>query len=87
MAHIVCKKLTLLPYITSTNYKKLKNPMFLSLTFPLAYGLDCQEMSQKPCQIMSMFCNHYYIWTCSAILMTSKSWDVVFNEKYGCWEF
>ncbi len=35
---------------------------------------------------MSNFCNDYYIWMCSAILMTSKSWDVVLNEKYGCWE-
>ncbi len=44
-------------------------------------------MNQKPCQIMPNFCNDYYIQMCNAILMTSKSWDVVFNKKYGRWEF
>jgi len=44
------------------------------------------KMNQKSCQIMSKFCNDYYIQMCSAILMTSKSWDVVLNEKYGHWE-
>jgi hypothetical protein len=52
-----------------------------------AFGYDCQEMSQKPSQIMSKFHNHCYISLCGAHLMTCKPWDVELNEKYGCWEF
>jgi hypothetical protein len=48
--------MTLLPYITSANYKKFKRPMFLLLTFPLTNQIETYVTILKLVSLKFRYC-------------------------------
>jgi hypothetical protein len=77
--------MTLLPYITSANYKNLKRPMFLFLTFPLADQIETYVTILKLSSLKFRYCTCLLLSNGKLYIpKTTKIW-IKNSEKIKLW--